>query len=324
MIPTPPAPPTATASASPVLWDIVRCPDCLGALVPGPDGPDGPDGLTCAACRASYPVNGGVPQLIGSRSALNVNEVATQDEVSDLYEGVRYHREYSRAYHEHTLDQLVAIAAPRGDVLDDGCGPGLFMEYLRTHAPAMTRYAGIDVSRGMIGKASGRRAAGAGGTGDRELLLQADSCRLPFADASFDTVFVRGLLHHLPDPAAGMREVARVLRPGGSAVVLEPNKTVISAAPRFLARKGKHFDDDHKNFRAGYIERIVASSLRVDATHFYGYLAYPLLGYPDVASFDKLLPLDRLAPLLMSLDDGLARLPGLRRLGWGVIFLATK
>ncbi|MBX3162087.1 MAG: class I SAM-dependent methyltransferase [Deltaproteobacteria bacterium] len=299
---------------SSTLWERVRCPDCLGTLAPEAGA------WRCGACAARY---GGaeVPCLIGAKSSLNASEVATQDSVSDLYEGVRYNRDYSRAYHRHTLDQLVSIAAPRGEVLDDGCGPGLFMEYLRDHAHRMDRYVGIDVSSGMIAKASGRRARGAG---DREVLLQADSCRLPFADASFDTVFVRGLLHHLPDPGAGMREVARVLRPGGSAVVLEPNKTIISAAPRFFARKGKHFDEDHKNFRARYIRDLVAASLRVDATHFYGYLAYPLLGYPDVASFDKLLPLGKLAPALMAIDDNLARLPAVRSLGWGVIFLATK
>jgi SAM-dependent methyltransferase len=297
------------------LWDRVCCPDCRGALAADEET----RGWRCRSCGAAYGGHGGVPRLIGKSSSLNQSEVDTQDEVSDLYEGVRYNRAWSRAYHEHTLDQLVAIAAPRGDVLDDGCGPGLFMEYLRGHAPAMTRYAGIDVSAGMLSKAVGRRA-----DPDRELLLQADSCRLPFADESFDTVFVRGLLHHLPEPEAGMREVARVLRPGGSAVVLEPNKTVVSGLPRFIARKGKHFDDDHKNFRARFIEGLVAGSLDVGETHFYGYVAYPLLGYPDVASFDRLLPLDALAPMLMRIDDGLARLPGLRRLGWGVIFRATK
>ena len=304
--------PTSSSSSFP-LWERIRCPDCLGALAPTADA------LRCESCGRGYAGAGGIPRLIGARSNLNLGEVATQDEVSELYDGVRYERDWSRRYHEHTLDQLLAIAAPRGDVLDDGCGPGLFMEYLRTKAPAVERYVGLDVSRGMLTKAAARRARP-----DRELLLEGDSCRLPFADASFDTVFVRGLLHHLPSPEEGMAEVARVLRPGGVAVVLEPNKTVLSAAPRYLARRGKHFDEDHKNFRARYIGGVVSSQLRLDQTHFYGYVAYPLLGYPDVASFDKLLPLGKLAPALIGVDDALARIPGVRRLGWGVIFRATK
>jgi phosphatidylethanolamine/phosphatidyl-N-methylethanolamine N-methyltransferase len=294
-------------------WDRLRCPDCLGELVAR-------ESWSCGSCAREYPVDRGIPRLIGARSSLNLSEVSIQDEVSELYDGVRYQRAWSRHYHEHTLDRLFEIVPARGDVLDDGCGPGLFMEHMRTRAPELRRYVGIDVSRGMLTKASARHA----GDTSREILVQADSCRLPFADASFDTVFVRGLLHHLPDPEQGMREVARVLRPGGAALVLEPNKTVISAAPRFLARKGKQFDDDHKNFRASYIERVVASELAVDGTHYYGYLAYPLLGYPDVASFDRLLPLDRLAPWLIKLDDVMARVPGVRGLGWGVIVRATK
>jgi SAM-dependent methyltransferase len=306
--------PRATTGSSTPVWSQIRCPDCHGELEVSAER------WTCRSCRASYAASAGIPRLIGSTSTLNLSEVATQDGVSDLYEDVRYAREWSRAYHEHTLDQLVAIAAPRGDVLDDGCGPGILMEYLRQRTPAVTRYVGIDVSGGMLGHAVARRQGAAG----REILLQADSCRLPFADASFDTVFVRGLLHHLPDPEGGMREVARVLRPGGSAVVLEPNKTVISALPRLLARKSKHFDDDHKNFRASYLERVVGGSLAIDRTVFFGYVAYPLLGFPDVASFEKLVPLDKLAPWLTRLDDGLARVPGLRRLAWGVVIRGTK
>ncbi len=294
-------------------WDRVRCPDCLGALAFATEA------WRCTSCTSTYVVERGVPRLIGASSSLNLNEVATQDEASEAYDNVRYQREWSRRYHEHTLDQLFDIVPARGDVLDDGCGPGLFMEHMRTRAPQMGRYVGIDVSGGMLGKAVARRT-----DPDRELLIQADSCRLPFADASFDTVFVRGLLHHLPDPEQGVREVARVLKPGGTALVLEPNKTVISTLPRLLARKGKQFDDDHKNFRASYIQRVVSSVLALEGTHFYGYVAYPLLGYPDVASFDRLLPLDRLAPWLIRIDDTMARVPGVRGLGWGVILRASR
>jgi SAM-dependent methyltransferase len=51
----------------------------------------------------------------------------------------------------------------------------------------------------------------------------ADGARLPFADASFASVFVRDLLHHVPEPRVVLAEVARVLRPGGAFCLLEPN-----------------------------------------------------------------------------------------------------
>jgi ubiquinone/menaquinone biosynthesis C-methylase UbiE len=156
-----------------------------------------------------------------------------------------------------------------------------------------------------------------------QLLAQADACRLPFADATFDVVYARALLHHLPDPTHGIQEIQRVLKPGGVAVVLDPNKTVVSTLPRYLARRTEHFDDDHKNFRAAELEQIVASALSIGEIRFFGYLAYPLLGFPDLMDFDRL-GFARLADGLIRFDRMLGHVPGLRRLGWGVMIAAHK
>jgi ubiquinone/menaquinone biosynthesis C-methylase UbiE len=294
-------------------WDCLRCPDCRAPLTA--TGAT----LTCTSCAAAYPVIDGIPQLVGSRSQLNLAEVATQDHVADHYDGVRYHRTSSVRYHEDTMEQLVELAPPHGVILDDGCGTGAFLEFARRRGTQVDRYVGIDVSRGMLGHAAKRLQV----DGIDHLLAQADACRLPFADDTFDVVYARALLHHLPEPAQGIQEIRRVLKPGGVAVVLDPNKTVVSALPRYLARRTEHFDDDHKNFRAAELEQIVASALAVGEIRFFGYLAYPLLGFPDLLDFDRL-GVSRLADGLIRLDRMIAHVPGLRRLGWGVMMAAHK
>jgi ubiquinone/menaquinone biosynthesis C-methylase UbiE len=292
-------------------FPILCCPDCGGDLRAETSS------LECGSCGNVYREADRILSMIGQKSDLNASEVTTQDEVSVSYADARYQREYSLRYHRSVLERMTASPPPHGTVLDDGCGPGLLLAHLEEHAD-LEQLVGVDVSRGML-----RQAQSATGTDD-VLLLEGDACRLPFLDESFDVVYARGLLHHLPDPVQGMSEIHRVLKPGGTVVVLEPNKTIVSALPRVLARRGKHFDSDHKNFRAGYLHDIVSERLIVRRTTFFGYLAYLVLGFPDILDFGRFLPMKRLAPLLMAFDEALARIPGLRRLGWGIVIVAER
>jgi SAM-dependent methyltransferase len=63
-----------------------------------------------------------------------------------------------------------------------------------------------------------------------EVLIQADACRLPFGDRTLDAIFAAGLLMHLPDPDAGLRELAREVRPGGRLVLFHPSGRAALAA----------------------------------------------------------------------------------------------
>jgi ubiquinone/menaquinone biosynthesis C-methylase UbiE len=307
--------PSAPSSSDPP--GQLCCPDCHGELRSDVPSREARTSLACSSCGQVYSVEDGVAALIGRRSSLNVSEVATQDRVADQYDGVRYQRRSSVQYHEDTMQQLVELAAPRGTVLDDGCGTGAFLEFVRRRALRVDRYVGIDVSRRMLAHAKRRLDA----SGTAHVLVQADACRLPFKAGSFDVVYARALLHHLPEPAQGVAEIARVLKPGGVAVVLDPNKTLLSTLPRYLARRTDHFDDDHKNFRADELEGLVRASLEIDEVRFFGYLAYPLLGFPDLIDFDRW-GIGRLTQPLLRLDRKLGSAPGIRRLGWGIMIKA--
>jgi demethylmenaquinone methyltransferase / 2-methoxy-6-polyprenyl-1,4-benzoquinol methylase len=78
---------------------------------------------------------------------------------------------------------------------------------------------GLDQSVEMLD--AGRRRVEAGGLGDRIELVAGIAERLPFEDASFDALTFTYLLRYVDDPGETMRELARVVRPGGTIAMLE-------------------------------------------------------------------------------------------------------
>jgi demethylmenaquinone methyltransferase/2-methoxy-6-polyprenyl-1,4-benzoquinol methylase len=109
--------------------------------------------------------------------------------------------------------------ADEGPILDVCTGTGdLALAYWRTGG-RQVRVVGADFCRPMlvIAGAKCRRA----GAADRVALLEADAQRLPFPDNLFQIVCVAFGLRNLSDTDAGLREMARVCRPGGRVAVLE-------------------------------------------------------------------------------------------------------
>lgn len=99
------------------------------------------------------------------------------------------------------------------DVLEAGCGiatDGI------NFARAGARYTGVDFSPAALGLA--RRRFELEGRPGR--LLSGSATELPLEDASVDLVYSCGVIHHIPDTQAAVREFQRVLRPGGEAVVM--------------------------------------------------------------------------------------------------------
>lgn len=104
--------------------------------------------------------------------------------------------------------------APGDRVLDLGCGPGDGCARI-SHAGAVAF--GLDYSAGMIGRARHEPAV-------RGRLLRGDAGRLPFADASFDKIVCTNSFHHYPRHLAALREMRRVLKPGGLLGLVDPRK----------------------------------------------------------------------------------------------------
>ena len=104
------------------------------------------------------------------------------------------------------------------DVLDVGNGQGIDLFH---YATAGARATGIDLTprHCELARAASRR------DGPQAEVVNGDAESMPFADASFDRVSSNGVLHHTPDMPAALREVRRVLRPGGEARIIVYNRS---------------------------------------------------------------------------------------------------
>ena len=97
-----------------------------------------------------------------------------------------------------------------GIALEVGCGAGAGIELILDRFGA-DRVVGIDLDERMVARARRRLA----GRADRVELHTGDAAALPFEDETFDAVFDFAIIHHVPDWRAAVREIHRVLRPGG-------------------------------------------------------------------------------------------------------------
>lgn len=143
------------------------------------------------------------------------------------------------AYHEHPspvvrfiegrrVDRLLELldVRPEHRVLEVGVGAGNILA--RVQAAELH---GIDISDYVLAKAAER-------LGERATLVKGDAESLPYEDASFDRVYCSEVLEHVIDPKAVIREMRRVLKPGGVVVVSVPNEHLINALKRVVFATG--------------------------------------------------------------------------------------
>ena len=134
---------------------------------------------------------------------------------------------YRRVAEDVALEATSRVRGHRPEIVDLGCGPGDLVVAI-SHRLRDARIVGIDVSPSMLQWAS-RHAT----TDGRLRFMVADAADLPFDDASVDLVVSTLSLHHWAEPSDAFAEIARVLRPGGVALIYDLG--LVAATPSEMA-----------------------------------------------------------------------------------------
>jgi SAM-dependent methyltransferase len=246
------------------LLSLIVCPDCLGPLewVAFGSERDGMDTDGLLSCREGhqFPVIQGIPRFLKGaafaalrqrypeyfrRAAAQRWSAGSQLPVADVllrtidrfgFEWTEY-ADYSADNFARFLEPVRSLVTPGMTALDAGCGAG---RHLLKMAGIGVNVVGVDVSWAVESAWQRTRRE------PHVHVLQADLCRLPFRDSTFDFIYSLGVLHHLADPAQGLSSLTRVLRPAGiflawvymqttRKVLVEPlRRLVASLSPRSI------------------------------------------------------------------------------------------
>jgi SAM-dependent methyltransferase len=213
-------------------------------------------------------------------------------------------------------------------LLDLGCGAGENSVYF---AKRGAHCIASDYSPGMVEVALKLAAS----NGVQVEGATVNAMALDFPDRSFDIVYASNLLHHLPDPTACIREMHRVLKPGGQACFWDPltHNPVINVYRR-MATSVRTEDETPLDFNIVKFVRSTFSQTEYDTfwlATLWIFLRFYLIEKvnPNQERYWKKIILEhqRLAPgyrRLESVDYWLKKMPGLRKYAWNLAVVATK
>jgi len=140
------------------------------------------------------------------------NDIKRFDQWASTYENSWLQRAFFDRAHQATLALAAGIVHQPVSVLDVGCGTGKLLRRANTYWPE-AQLIGVDPASSMIEMAKRLTPNATFSTGMAEAL--------PLPDASVDLALSTTSFHHWQDQAAGIREIARVLRPGGYFILVD-------------------------------------------------------------------------------------------------------
>ena len=144
----------------------------------------------------------------------------------------------NRRVYDGTGAAVARLIRPGDTVLECACGTGAISAAI---APACARVVATDYSEGMLKQARKKLAKYANVT-----VEQADITDLRYANDSFDAVVAGNVIHLLPEPGDALKELKRVVRPGGTIIVptyVSLTDGANNPIPRLLSRLGVRFQE---------------------------------------------------------------------------------
>jgi SAM-dependent methyltransferase len=143
------------------------------------------------------------------------SEFPSKDEIAKGYDQLPEQLFMPRKFHRRCIKFMRDHLTPGAAVADLGCGHGTLLHELCLRYPQL-KLSAVDLSPVLVNNTRQR-------VPDADVRV-ADIEALPFPDRTFDAAFATEVMEHLPDPVTALREIRRVLKPGGWLLVSLPNR----------------------------------------------------------------------------------------------------
>jgi arsenite methyltransferase len=156
---------------------------------------------------------------------------------------------------------LVALGLRPGErVVDVGAGPGLLVAEMAEQVGPAGHVTGLDIAESMVRIAQRRCAQEP--IRSRTTIIQGDAIDLPFADGAFDAAVSTQVYEYVSDIGAALKELHRVLRPGGRALILDTDWDSVVWHAHDQARMRRILAAWNERFADPYLPRTLARRLR--------------------------------------------------------------
>ncbi len=244
-------------------------------------------------------------------------EILTHKRLTSDYR-LREELEFSKIYHEHWNKEIISFLPKKfcEIAIDCGCGTGILLNFLSSNH-RFKRIYGLDLSLDMLMNAR-----------QKHKLVNMDMETLPIKDNTIEVVVCRGSLHHTARTESVIKEVHRILIPGGFFVISEPcADSWLLRLPRwYYRRRSRKISGHHKSFfTKKIIDKFKKYGFEKVRVKKFGFLAFPLCGLPDFIPVMRYIAFNTIVSrILIFIDSIFSHIPIIKHESWGVTISFKK